>query len=259
MKSAAALADRHRQHRTRRAVQATVALIALALCGPSAAQTDFDGIWMPVAELAEAWETAELSVTETGAAALREYDRRRHDSMLYCMPLGTPRNVLSVAPYPIEILQRPEQITMIFDGRGDVRRIYLDDRSHPRDPVPNWMGHSVGTWDGESLRVDTVAMTDESRLNEDGLPHSDAMRVSETWRLAERGGESLLSISIEVDDPIMYTAPLTTTRYYRRSPHTVPAERAANCQLDQWRDYLERHSKELSMQLRDHQPAGTAR
>lgn len=213
---------------------------------------------MPVPELAVAWEPADVALTAAGATALSEYDRRRHDSALYCMPLGTPRNMLSSAPAPIEILQRPEQITIIFDGRGDVRRIYLDKRPHPADPIANWMGHSIGTWDGESLRIDTVAMTSESRLNESGLPHSDAMRLTEVWRLVDRNDETLLSVSIQIDDRVNYESALMTTRFFRRSPHTVPAETAANCQLDQWRDYLERHSKELSMQLRDRPQTGTA-
>jgi hypothetical protein len=211
---------------------------------------DFGGIWTPVPELADEWALAELPMTATGAGQLAAYDPRQHDSALYCMPLGTPRNTLTTAGYPVEILQRPEQITMIFDGRGDVRRIFLDGRDHPANPVANWMGHSVGAWSGESLSVDTIAMTSESRLTAEGLPHSEAMQLREVWQLVERGDETLLSISLDIEDPTMYAAPLTATRYYRRTPYAQLAETPANCQLDQWRSYLERHSKEMSMQLR---------
>jgi hypothetical protein len=229
-----------------------VASLAMLQAGSAAAQADFHGIWMPVAELAETWDpAASLALTEQGAEALAGYDSRRHDSALFCMPLGTPRNTLATAGYPLEILQRPEQITMIFDGRGDVRRIFLDGRDHPSDPLPNWMGHSVGTWNGEELLVDTIAMTGESRLSGDGLPHSEAMRIREAWRLVDRGDETLLSISLRIDDSVMYTQPLEATRYFRRTPYATLRETAAYCQLDQWRSYLERHSKELSMQLRD--------
>jgi hypothetical protein len=214
------------------------------------AVADFNGIWMPVQELADEWDPALLPLTEAGAEQLAAYDPRQQDSALFCMPLGTPRNTLTTAAYPMEILQRPEQVTMIFDGRGDVRRIFLDGRDHPADPVANWMGHSVGGWNGESLTTDTTAMTADSRLTAAGLPHSEAMRLTETWRLVERGDEALLRISLVIEDPVIYTAPLTATRYYRRAPHASFGETAANCQLDQWRSYLERHSKELSMQLR---------
>lgn len=214
------------------------------------AEVDFGGVWMPVHDMAEDWDRAELALTAEAADALAAFDSRRHDSALFCMPLGTPRNILTTASYPIEILQRPEQITVIFDGRGDVRRIFLDDRGHPADPVPNWMGHSIGMWEGEKLSVDTVAMTAESRLTADGLPHSEAMRIGETWRLVERGGETLLSIGLRIEDPSMYETPLTATRYFRWVPYATINDTSANCQLDQWRSYLERHGKELSMRLR---------
>ena len=29
------------------------------------------------------------------------------------------------------------------------RQIFLDGRELPRDPNPNWMGYSVGHWEGE--------------------------------------------------------------------------------------------------------------
>jgi len=221
------------------------------------AQADFHGIWVPAAELAETFSPSSLPLTEQGAAGLASYDSSQHDSALFCMPLGTPRNTLTTASYPVEIIQRPEQITMIFDGRGDVRRIYLDGRGHGEDPLPNWMGHSVGNWRGGDLFVDTVAMTPESRLTSYGLPHSEAMHVEETWTLVERGDDTLLRISMRIDDPAMYEAPLEATRYFRRAPNALLRETAADCQLDQWRTYLERHSKELSMQLHEAGDAST--
>ena len=203
---------------------------------------------MPAAELAVDWDADQLEPTAAAQSLLASYDPRRHDSALYCMPLGTPRNTLTTAPYPIEILQRPEQITMIFDGRGDVRRVFLDGRGHPAEPIPNWMGHSLGAWTGATLEVDTVAMTGESRLSSSGLPHSETMTVTEAWRLTERDGERLLHIVLRIDDAEMYARPLIAERYYRRT-HAAVSETAGYCQMDQWRAYLERHSKELSLAL----------
>ena len=77
------------------------------------------------------------------------------------MRYGTPRNTLSTAPYPLEIVQRPERLTMIFDRLGDVRRVFLDGRARPNPLWPTWLGHSLGHWEGETLVIETVAMTQE--------------------------------------------------------------------------------------------------
>ncbi|MGD2166924.1 MAG: hypothetical protein PVF63_02385 [Gammaproteobacteria bacterium] len=232
--------------------------LAISLNGAALAQADFSGIWVPVADRAQGWNKPELPLTERGAAALAAYDSRRHDSTRFCMPMGTPRNTLAIAGYPIEILQTPTQMTMIFDGRGDIRRIFLDGRGHPPDPIPGWMGHSIGGWRDATLNVDTIGMTAQSRLSADGLPHSDAMQVRETWRLVEEDSETLLKIVLHIDDPVTYDRALEAVRYFRRAPFAMPRETAAFCQLDQWREQLERHSKAQSMQLRAQEAADAA-
>jgi hypothetical protein len=226
-------------------------LVSMCLGHLASAQPAIGGMWVPAAELAVDWDSHNLGMTPDGRAAYGSFDRTRHDPVLFCMPYGTPRNTLKTTDYPLQILQRPEQITMIFDGRGDVRRIYTDGRSHPADPVANWMGHSVGSWRGESLRVDTVAMTSQSRLDVSGLPHSEEMRIREIWRLVERGGETLLHVAMTIEDPQTYVDTLQAERYFRQAPGARMSEASGYCQMDEWRRYLERHSKALSLELRD--------
>jgi len=230
-----------------------VLLVLASLCAGhvARAQPAIGGMWVPAAELAVDWDSAHLRMTPDGRAAYAGFDRTRHDPVLFCMPYGTPRNTLKTTDDPLQILQRPEQITIIFDGRGDVRRIYTDGRAHPSDPVANWMGHSVGDWRSGSLHVDTVAMTSQSRLDTSGLPHSEAMHIRETWRLVDRDGETLLHVSMSIDDPETYDGTLAAERYFRRAPQARLTEASGYCQMDEWRRYLERHSKALSLELRD--------
>jgi hypothetical protein len=212
----------------------------------TASAADFSGIWMPRADLDTPLQAATLTLTEKAKETLKSFDPRRRDSTRFCMPYGTPRNTLSTAPYPIEILQRPERLTIIFDRLGDVRRIFLDGRARPKNLWPTWLGHSLGHWDGDALVVDTLAMTSESILSDQGLPHSDDMKLSERLSLVKRDGKDLLRDEITIADPAMYGAPIKTVRFFEHAPQAQMSEGSGLCLLDQWRKRLEARTRDLA-------------
>src|SRR5204863_8855873 len=91
------------------------------------------------------------------AAAVYDYNSKnnsKYDPEGYCLPPGGPR--LMATPYPAEIIQLPEQkrIIIIFEGATHIwREIFMDGRPHPTGDAlnPNYLGHSVGRWDGATL------------------------------------------------------------------------------------------------------------
>jgi hypothetical protein len=217
---------------------------------PTLAQApDLSGIWVSVTELGKPLSASSLPMTQAAMTKLADFDPRRLDSTYFCMPFGTPRNTLNTSTRPLKIIQTPTQITLLFDGLGDVRRVFVDGRPHPEDPIPSWMGYSIGAWNGKALDIDTVAMTSESILTEEGLPHSDAMQMHEQLRLVEQAGETLLQIDMQLEDPENYSAPLTATRYFRRAPHAQLSEGSSQCLLDQWRRRLEDTTREMYRDL----------
>src|SRR5262245_11083634 len=59
----------------------------------------------------------------------------------YCLGTGMPGSMLGSGGYPMEIIQRPEQITIVYEAHTEVRRVYLGDRHVPdRDRVPGRNG-----------------------------------------------------------------------------------------------------------------------
>lgn len=206
---------------------------------------DFSGIWLGVPELGQAWDPAALPLTPAAQSRLDAFDPARLDSTHFCMPFGTPRNTLNTVERPLQLIQTTTQITLLFDGLGDVRRVFIDGRPHPEDPIPSWMGSSIGAWKDNTLEIDTIAMTSESILTEQGLPHSDTMEVHEQLRLVEQAGETLLQLDMQISDPEYYQAPLTATRYFRRADHTQLSEGSSQCLLDQWRRRLEDLNREM--------------
>lgn len=226
---------------------------AVVVAQSATAAVDLSGTWIPAADLVSGLNADDLRLTSAAVEAIGQFDSQRFDSTAFCMPYGTPRNTLATAPHPREIVQTPGQVTVIFDGLGDVRRIFTDGRSHPEDPIPSWMGYSVGTWNGETLVVETQAMTRESILSDAGLPHSDTMLLEERWRLVEHNDESLLQVELSIVDPVYYREPVEAMRLFRRAPYATMSEGPGLCLLDRWNAQLEETNRK---RYRDAREAG---
>jgi hypothetical protein len=133
----------------------------------------------------------------------------KYDPEGYCLPPGGPR--LMATPYPMEIIQLPEQkrIFMVFEGATHIwREIYMDGRPHPQgdDLNPTYLGHSVGHWDGDALVVDVVGFNEQTWLDYYGHPHTDQLHIVERF---SRPTKRTLHYEALVDDPGAYTKPFT--------------------------------------------------
>jgi hypothetical protein len=146
------------------------------------------------------------------SAAVYDYNSRnnsKYDPEGYCLPPGGPR--MMATPYPMEIVQLPEQkrILMIFEGATHIwREIFMDGRPHPSGDElnPTYLGHSVGRWDGDTLVVDVVGFNENSWLDYYGHPHTDKLHVVEKF---SRPTRNLLRYEALIDDPGAYTRPWT--------------------------------------------------
>ena len=143
------------------------------------------------------------------AVAIAESD----DPVFQCFPPGTPR--IYFHPFPMEIIQTPGRVLMVFEYDHLVRQIYTDGREHRTDLAPSWMGDSIGHWEGEVLVVETNNFNDKTWLDRRGLPHSEALTVTERFELIEDGDR--LRIDIRVDDPETFAEPWSAQRYYRKT------------------------------------------
>jgi hypothetical protein len=124
------------------------------------------------------------------------------DPTFKCFPPGVPR--IYFHPVPMEIIQIPGRVIMLFEYDHFVRQIYTDGRQHPKDMPATWMGDSIGRWEGDTLVVDTTGFNDKTWLDRAGHPHSDALRVVERFRRVER---NTLQDDVTIDDPKAYTKP----------------------------------------------------
>jgi hypothetical protein len=61
-----------------------------------------------------------------------------------------------------QIVQTPEYLMILVEQIHDVRIIRLDGRPHLPANVRQWMGDSLGHWEGDTLVVDTTNLTDKT-------------------------------------------------------------------------------------------------
>src|SRR5271165_4849873 len=123
-------------------------------------------------------------------------------SAVGCFPPGMPR--LYLQPFPLEIIQTPSRVIMLFEFSHFVRQIYTDGRKHNTDLGPTWMGDSIGHWDGDTLVVDTIGFNDKTWVDRAGHPHSEDMHVVERMHRADA---KTLQIDVTIEDPKAYTKP----------------------------------------------------
>ena len=134
------------------------------------------------------------------AATLTRQRNPKDDPEAHCLPAGVPR----MNPFPWKIIQTDKLLVMLFEGNiHSYRQVFLD-RRHFKDLEPTWYGESIGTWDGDTLVVDTVGFNDKFWFDFAGHPHTEQLHVVERYHRRDLGN---LDIDITILDPGAYTEP----------------------------------------------------
>lgn len=135
------------------------------------------------------------------------------DPIAHCQPPGSPR-ILSL-PKPTKIIDTPGVMLLLHEHDTSYRQIFTDGRSLPDDPLPTWMGYSVGTWDHDVFVVTTIGLTERSWLDVTGHPHTEALVMTERFRRVDVGH---LVVDVTYTDPGTFKMSLTITQKLRLLP-----------------------------------------
>ena len=169
---------------------------------------DLTGVWQgPYTPDLTRGTQAEL--TPWGKAAFDQFNGTTDP----CLPVGVTRQ--ANAPDPIEIVQTPERVVILYESWAVFRSIPTDGRDHPKNLDPTWLGNSIGNWDGDTLVVDVTGLNDKTALDTNGHPHSDKLHLIEKFR---RTGPKTMSYEVTVDDPVAYTALWKQSRVFQLKP-----------------------------------------
>jgi hypothetical protein len=129
-----------------------------------------------------------------------------------CLPSGVPAFMIA-AVEPIHFMQTPKQVTMIFSGDAQVRRIYLD-VPHSANLKPSWYGESVGHYEGDTLVLDTIGLNDKTFIDNYRTPHTAKLHVVERYKLIDDG--KMLQVTFRVEDPDTFYQPWSAIGKLRR-------------------------------------------
>lgn len=233
------------------------ALLAMwPLLASAASAPDLTGVWTT----ADGAGTRTSSSTPIPQLPLKPEARQRFDAFNriisptgdtpggVCLGAGMPGALLGAGGYPFEIIQRPEQITIIYELHGETRRVYFGARNMPeQDRVPGRTGYSTGHWDGDVLVVETNNLVEQ--LDQRTTPHSDAATIIERYHLdgSNAQGQRILVADVTMTDPAFYTEPVKLTRRWAQVPngHLLPYE----CNEELWRDRVESLAKKAGLSV----------
>jgi hypothetical protein len=168
-----------------------------------------DGIWVntrpfnAASSLKPGEELPLLPVAKTLMAARKQAD----DPNNWCLPTG----VLRYTPYPFRFIQnythkRPTHLYIAHELMRTYRQIFVDDRKHPPELDPTWFGHSIGSYDKDTLVIDTIGFNDKTWFDGRGTPHTEQLHTVERWTRVDMGH---LQTEVLIEDPGAFSRPFT--------------------------------------------------
>lgn len=122
--------------------------------------------------------------------------------------------------FPFMIVQDKDLIEVIFEEYHSRWYISLDPNGTPLPSGKQYMGRSVGHWDGGTLVVETNDFKQAIWLDVDGTPLSAEGKLTQRIRKVTNAGQvPFLEIITTIEDPTYYTAPWSIVRTFGWLPH----------------------------------------
>jgi hypothetical protein len=197
---------------------------------PGAAQVaqlpDWRGLWIaegqvaeisgfpPAADMAKIYRLGGFGAPWNGpggakfAAVLSSQGSRKAGGWGYPMMMNSSA--------PMQFVITPDE-TLIINMYREIRHIYTDGRDHPKseDRWPTTWGDSIGHWEGDTLVVDTVSVTDPLKFFFFAPPLTDQAHYVERLRKA---APDRIEMQITIEDPQVLTGQWTEKFVYVRQP-----------------------------------------
>jgi len=155
---------------------------------------------------------AQMTLTAAGRAAQADYNPLSMDNPeAQCIGRPSPAMLVSTTRYPIEIAFGADStITIRSQYWDELRTVYMDGRAHPPASERWHSGHSIGSWDGDTLVVDTRNFADHRSPYQTGVPSGARKHVVERYRLLDGG--TRMAVEFVLEDPEYLAAPMTHAR-----------------------------------------------
>jgi len=161
---------------------------------------ELTGLWRPAGTTGDLRDATKIQAWARTAMAEHERDYYRNGPHMLCLPSGPS----FIAGGMRRMVQSPTMIA-VLNSDLSYRQIFMDGRELEADPLPIWMGYSVGRWDGDTLVVESNGFNERTWLHQEGLVHTDKLRITERYRRLDFGH---MQLDITFDDPGTFNVPL---------------------------------------------------
>jgi hypothetical protein len=111
-------------------------------------------------------------------------------------------------PHFLKFVHSPGLFLTLNEMNAGYRQVFTDARPLPKDPNPQIQGYSSGKWNGDTLVVDTIGVSNDTWIDWNGSVLTEAAKVREEFRRPDFGH---IIIQVTVDDPKAYTKPWSVT------------------------------------------------
>ena len=202
-------------------IVAGAALAALPDAGQAQAKhPDFSGVWI-VSPYSASLKPTDGKPAPLKPEAKKVYDEhlaaaakgdRQWDETSICLPEGLPR--IMTIKEPFEITQKDRAMYFVAQNRLPWRA-YFNEKL-PDDADPLYLGYHVAKWAGSKLVIDSAGFRDSTVLDDKGIPHSEKLRLTETFALGKDG--KTMTVTYRIEDPDTFTRPWTAKASFKRMP-----------------------------------------
>lgn len=118
-----------------------------------------------------------------------------------CYLPGIPR--ANYMPYPFQIVQSPgDDIYFVYEYASANRPVFM--KQHRAPQIPTWMGTSNGSWDGNTLVVETTGLNGKTWLDRAGNFAGAGAKVTERFTVLD---DSHMQYEATIDNAKVFSRP----------------------------------------------------
>ena len=134
-------------------------------------------------------------------------DKASHvDWTAKCLPWGYTR--AWGTEYPVEIVQTPLRLAVMFESNNTYKIIPTDGSPMPKSMEPSWWGVSRGRWEGDTMVIETKGFNAMTYIDTAEHPHGEKLEVLERFHMIDKDH---MTREVTVTDPEYYQKPFTYT------------------------------------------------
>lgn len=180
---------------------------------------DLSGVWL---RSGDPYPEAADPLPWAAEVAMERRSRIMDQPQARCLPSPPPGSSGFM-----KFVQTPDLILFLFEGIPGFRQFFLDGREHAADPNPNWLGHSIGHWEEDTLVVDTIGFNTRGWL---GLyPQSEMLRLEERYTRTDFGH---MTVRLTIEDPSVFAEPWIKNMTWDFAPQEELLESV--CENNKW-------------------------